>query len=154
MKLSDVFKIISVELYNRDNKYVDLKCKMFQANYCVHSTSPLSISGRHYILKDNEFVFEDREIPLKDSSILVYDETGHSGEWNITEYDSLDEVEKFVLSGAGYFNMFCTHIVVFTPKIVLCFNPYYVDENGIYNFLSKEDEDYCKYNLKLKWDAK
>lgn len=151
MKLSEIFKVISSEMYGDEYRCLDRKCNMLKSDYCLNTVNPVSITGRYSIFQDESPVFEDKEIQLKENSILVYDETGHSGEWNITEFNSLEDVERFILSGAGYFNMFCTSIIVFTYEKVLNFGVYYV-ENNKKIFLNKDDDICDGYDFKIEWN--
>lgn len=153
MKLSKIFEVISNEVYGTDSRYVCKKIDMLKNYHEVIGADPILIRGEYSIYEEDAVNFEEKDLMLKNTSILVYDETGHTGEWCVREYSSLEEVEKFIFSGAGYFNMFCTHIVVFSHNEVLDFSVYYMDgfEKVV---LDKNSEALDTANLKIEWKSK
>lgn len=153
MKLSKIFEVISNEIYGANNRYAHKKIDILKNYHEVICTDPILIRGEYSIYEEDTVKFEEKDLTLKNTSILVYDETGHTGEWCIREYSSLEEVEKFILSGAGYFNMFCTHIVVFSYDAVLSFSVYYMDDYEKI-VLDKDDELLNTIDLKIEWESK
>lgn len=155
MKLSKIFEIISNTVYSDNDVYANKKICTLKDYSKVISTEPVLIKGNYSIYKEDIVDFKDKILSLSHDSIFVYDETGHTGEWTIREYSSLLEVEKFVLSGAGYFNMFCTNIVVFTYDAVLDFSIYYINmDDGVRVFLDKDNEPSKDYDLKIEWKSR
>lgn len=152
MRLSSIFKIISNEIYSQDMIYLDRKYNTLKSYHNVCSINPLLVEGYYSIYEEDKICFEDKDIKLNNSSILVYDETGHTGEWQIREYNSLKEVEEFILSSAGYFNMFCTFIVVLSESFVFDFKVYCI-RDGEKIFVSENDFS-SDLDFKVQWSSK
>lgn len=152
MDLSKVFNIVSEELYSGDDNLIKRKINMLKNDYEIENEKPLCISGTCFCFnEDVDFMEED--IAISEDSFFIYDESGHSGEWRIVECKSLKDAENFILSGAGYFNMFCTDIIVFSAKEIFEFNVYY--ENGYEKiYLTKDNEIPSKFKLKIEWNSK
>lgn len=153
MKLSKIFEVISNEICGFDSSYADNKLSILKTYYEIISVEPIFVRGAYSIHEEDAVKFEEKDLTIKNNSILVYDETGHTGEWCIMEYSSLEEVEKFILSGAGYFNMFCTHIVVFSYDAVFDFSVYFVDDYEKI-ILDKDNEVLDTVDLKIEWKSK
>ena len=54
----------------------------------------------------------DRELRSNNIEFLLYDLIGHSGEWTLLEFDTLEEVEEYILNPGGILNMFTTEMIV------------------------------------------
>ena len=151
MRLSKFFKLFLQEYYNCDNRRILTKYNMLIRDFNIESYEPLEISGRCSLLDSSDYTFEDIDIQYKEKSFFVFDEIGHSGEWRIREFSSIEDVERLILSKGGYLNMFCTAMIVLQGENILRFKIYYKNSENKIAFIDKDNFDDNFNDLKVLW---
>lgn len=162
MDILDLFDIVANARYDNKNddtlfnkEYsVDKYKKMFLSDYSIKEDGLLNVFGRFDFVYDGHIV-ETSEIKLKKDNykFLVYDVTGHNGEWQILGFEELKDVEDYILSPAGILNMFTTELVVLEDLKVKKYNVYEVLDDGreveVFDF--EECSSDTSSNLIVKW---
>ena len=120
MNISELFeKIAKIKSEGDDYKNIKLKQedqvemykKMMMSNYEINQNGLLNVYDRVDIFYD-EREAKDTKLNKENYNYLVYDLTGHNGEWKIIEFDNLKDVEEYILSPGGILNMFTAEIIV------------------------------------------
>ncbi len=80
---------------------------------------------------------------------MIYDLTGHNGEWFILELDTIEAVESYILDESGILNMFTTCMIVIykgeiIPYIMVDAKNQEIIDVSLYNDLNEED-------VNIKW---
>lgn len=120
MNIAELFEEIA-KVKSKNDKYkgikhkkedmVEMYKKMMMSNYEISQNGLLNVYGRVDIFYDEREV-KDTKLNKENYSYLVYDMTGHNGEWQIIEFDNLKDVEEYILSPGGILNMFTEEIIV------------------------------------------
>ena len=149
MKLTDLFYEITKALYSskedRERFYNSIK-----NTYEIQDSNNLEIGGRFYIGMNEAENNIKENLDMKDNKIYVYDETGHSGDWRIKEFNSFDEVEEYILSPGMFLNMFCSRIVVISNR---GYQPFRVYEEINADKVYLDCGDECEHigNVYIEW---
>lgn len=161
MDILDLFDIIAKAIYDNSNDdffdketLVEKYKKMFLSEYIVEEDSMLNIFGRVDFFY-NERITEVTKVKLKKDNykFLIYDVTGHNGEWQIIEFKNLKDVEEYVLNPGGILNMFTTDMIVLENLKVKKYRIYEILSNGeeIEVFDFEECSSAYSPNLVVKW---
>lgn len=151
MNLLQLFNLIIKSMdceINDCNYYLNL----FLNDIVIEEKSPLEIYGtflpmslRKKTINANTSV---ANTVLLDSSLYyLYEECGHNGEWRISSYCDIGDLEKNILSPGGYLNMFTTSVIVIKNGKKINFNVYEMLDNAK-KYVSDFDE--CKNISKLR----
>lgn len=112
---------------------------MLKSNYTVEKTKPLLAIGRYTFFDDKEYDCKIIDFEYSEDKYYIYDECGHSGDWLIEESNTLEDVEKIIIDGGGYLNMFCTEMIVIKSGKRLDFKVYII-EDGAKRYITDSEE--------------
>lgn len=88
---------------------------------------------------------------------LMYDLTGHTGEWVVVTFHTLEEVEQYMIGEGGYLNVYCTEMIIFENGVIKPFDMLFQGDDGEDIVLDKDriDETYdigaMKERLSVRW---
>lgn len=124
MFLSELLTKIEKARYDYEKKHlgvhyipdIDKVIKSKLATARVISHHPLHIEG--YSSMDN---IEYKDIEIESDGVLLYVLWGHSSEWYIKSYNSIEDAEKVVYSESGIYNMFVTFMTAVTNEYVIIY---------------------------------
>lgn len=139
MDILELFDIVANAKYdNKDNntslsrrQLVDKYKKMFLSDYRIEEGSLLNVFGVFNLINE-EHVSKVNTIDLNKDNyrFLVYDVSGHNGEWQIREFENLKDVEEYILNPGGILNMFTTEMIVLENLKIKKYKVYEILENG------------------------
>lgn len=112
---------------------------MLKSNYTVQKTNPLLVVGRYTFFDDKEYDSRIVDFDYSEDKYYIYDECGHSGDWLIEEVNTLQDVEKTILDGGGYLNMYCTEMIVIKSGKKVDFRVYII-ENDVKKYITGSEE--------------
>lgn len=72
---------------------------------------------------------------------LLYDLTGHTGDWQIVTFKDVKELEKHIISEGGYLNIFCTEMIVFKDGVIKPFDILFTGNNDMEIVIDKDQID-------------
>ena len=162
MGILDLFDIVANAKYDNNNndtflsreQLVDKYMKMFLSEYKIKEDNLLNVFGIFNFVCEED-VLEVNEIRLKKDNyrFLVYDITGHNGEWQIKEFENLKDVEEYILNPGGILNMFTTEMIVLENLKIKKYKVYEIIENSkeIEVFDFEECSSNTSSNLIVRW---
>lgn len=161
MNLHEIMSIIIDETFKKElytglnnqrlEKHINDLLANMKSNYIIKTINPLNVSGVFTFENNENNNCDDFHLSLDDNSYLIYDLTGHNGEWRIVECKSLEKVEEEILSEAGYLNMFTTDMVIIKDFEVKKFKIYQRNSNGEIKYVEDFEECDREKELKIQW---
>lgn len=88
---------------------------------------------------------------------LLYDLTGHTGDWQIVTFKDIKELEKHIISAGGYLNVFCTEMIILKDGIIKPFDIVFSGNNDMDIVIDKDqidetfDIEKMKEKLSVHW---
>lgn len=138
MSILELLKQFSKCIYSHNRDWNET-FNMLKSNYTVQKTNPLLVVGRYTFFDDKEYDSRIVDFDYSEDKYYIYDECGHSGDWLIEEVNTLQDVEKTILDGGGYLNMFCTEMIVIKSGKKVDFRVYTI-ENDVKKYITDSEE--------------
>ena len=147
MNILDLFRIIDEKESQkpfRSNLSLELRLQDLK----ISNYTPLDMEG--YWINNCEPIEDLENILMKEINefgVYLYHLIGHTGEWFVREVNSINDAEEYILSSAGYLNMFCTTLLVIYKGKIRDFRVYEILEDGEKQYV--EDDEECKNRDKV-----